>query len=176
MSIYSGRFVFLDESGAKTNMTRLYGRALIGERVRDSTPNGTWHTTTMIAAIGLAGPRAPFVFEGATDAQAFRVYAEEVLAPTLKPGDIVVLDNLSSHKDKKAREAIQATGAQIRDLPPYSPDFNPIEMMWSKVKAFLRKAKARTMEELISAIGLALQTITSKDVIGWLKACGYIII
>jgi len=173
MPVDPSRFVFLDESGAKTNMTRLYGRALIGERVRDSTPNGTWHTTTMIAAIGVGGPQAPFVFEGATDAQAFRVYAQEVLAPTLKPGDIVVLDNLSSHKDKKAREAIVAAGAQIRDLPPYSPDFNPIEMMWSKVKAFLRKVKARTTEELTKAIGLSLQTITRQDAAAWLKECGY---
>lgn len=174
MPMDSARFIFLDESGAKTNMTRLYGRGPVGERVRDCVPNGTWHTTTMIAAIGLNGPQAPFVFEGATDAQAFRVYAKEVLAPTLKPTDIVVLDNLSSHKDKIARESILATGARILDLPPYSPDLNPIEMMWSKIKAFLRKAKARTMEELTAAIGLALEMITSTDAAGWIKACGYI--
>ena len=167
------RFVFLDESGAKTNMTRLYGRAPRGQRACDMVPNGSWHTTTMIAAIRLSGPQAPFVFEGAMDALAFRVYAAQVLAPTLMPGDIVVLDNLSSHKDKDARESILATGAQIRDLPPYSPDLNPIEMMWSKVKAFLRKSKARSTPQLTKAIGKALETITRQDAAGWLRKSGY---
>lgn len=173
MAVDRDRFIFLDESGAKTNMTRLYGRALVGRRVHDSVPNGTWDTTTMVAAVGLDGPRAPFVFSGATDAQAFRVYVEQVLGPTLKPGDIVVMDNLSSHKDKTAREGIRATGAQIWDLPPYSPDLNPIEKMWSKVKAFLRKAKARTPEELVQSIGESLHTVTCEDIQGWFESSGY---
>lgn len=175
MPVLTHRLVFLDESGAKTNMTRLYGRAERGQRVCDAVPNGSWHTTTMIAAIRLTEPQAPFVFEGAMDALAFRVYTAQVLAPTLQPGDIVVLDNLSSHKDKVARESIRATGAQIRDLPPYSPDLNPIELMWSKIKTFLRKSKARTTDQLTKAIGRALDTVTTEDAAGWLRKCGYII-
>ena len=155
-------------------MTRLYGRSFGGQRVIDSVPHGHWCTTTMVSAIGLHGPKAPFVFEGAMNAEAFRVYVEYVLVPELRPGDIVVMDNLSSHKDVQAREMIERAGATIWDLPPYSPDFNPIENMWSKVKAFLRKAKARTEETLIEAIADALRTITPNDCIGWFKHCGYL--
>lgn len=173
MPLNASRFVFIDESGAKTNMTRLYGRAEPGQRVRDAVPNGSWHTTTMIAALGLRGAQAPFVFEGAMDAMVFRVYCSRVLAPTLRPGDLVVLDNLSSHKDAIARASILAAGAQILDLPPYSPDLNPIEMMWSKIKAFLRKAKARTTKQLTKAIGRALATVTTTDAQGWINKCGY---
>lgn len=154
-------------------MTRLYGRALRGQRVHDSVPNGTWHTTTMIAAVSADGPRAPFVFSGATSGDAFRVYVEHVLVPSLGPEEILVMDNLSSHKDHTARQMILATGAQIWDLPPYSPDFNPIEKMWSKVKTFLRKVKARTLDDLTDAIGDSLLTIAHKDVIGWFASCGY---
>ena len=167
------RFIFIDESGAKTNMTRLYGRAFDGQRVCDDVPHGHWCSTTMVSAIGLTGPKAPFVFRGAMNAEAFRIYTERVLVPELQPGDIVVLDNLSSHKDIQAREMIESVGAEIWDLPPYSPDFNPIELMWSKVKAFLRKAKARTEQALIQAIGDALRSITPDDCAGWFKHCGY---
>jgi len=128
----------------------------------------------MVSAIGLDGPMAPFVFEGAMDAEAFRIYAERVLILELHPGDIVVMDNLSSHKDGQAREMIKTTGAIIWDLPPYSPDFNPIELMWSKVKAFLRKAKARTENTLHQAIADALTTITHDDCAGWFRHCGYL--
>lgn len=175
MPLDSHRFVFLDESGAKTNMTRLYGRARRGRRVRDAVPNRGWQTTTMIATIRSSGPQAPFVFEGAMDAQTFRTYVAQVLAPTLGQGDILVLDNLSSHKDKEARACILSTGAEIFDLPPYSPDMNPIEMMWSKVKAFLRKREARTTRQLIRAIGQAIENITCHDATGWIKHCGYTI-
>jgi len=167
------RLLFLDESGAKTNMTRLYGRAQRGERVRDSVPSGRWETTTMIAAVGRNGPQAPWVFDGALDSDIFEVYAAHVLAPTLRPGDILVMDNLSTHKNKTAREAILATGAEIWDLPAYSPDFNPIEKMWSKVKAYLRGYKARTPEALNKAIGEALTKVTAEDIRGWFRSCGY---
>jgi len=128
----------------------------------------------MISAIGLTGPEAPFVFEGPMNADVFRIYAERVLVPELRPGDIVVMDNLSSHKDSQAREMIQGAGAMIWDLPPYSPDFNPIEEMWSKVKAFLRKTKARTEKALLQAITDALRSITPDDCAGWFKHCGYL--
>ena len=127
------RLLFIDESSAKTNMTRLYGRAPRGTRVYGHVPSGRWETTTMIAAVGRNGPQAPWVLYGPMDGTAFAVWAAHVLAPTLEPGDIVVMDNLSVHKNKFARAAIEATGAGIWDLPPYSPDLNPIEKMWSKV-------------------------------------------
>ena len=153
-------------------MTRLYGRSFNGQRVFDSVPHGHWCTTTMMAAIGLGGPKAPFVFEGSMDAEVFRVYIEKVLVPELQSGDIVVMDNLSSHKDSQARLMIADAGAFIWDLPPYSPDFNPIEEMWSKVKNVLRKAKARTLDTLIQAVAEALEDITEQDCIGWFKHRG----
>lgn len=167
------RFVFVDESGAKTNMTRLYGRAPRGTRVYDRVPNGRWETTTMIAAIGRNGAQAPFVLNGAMDGLAFAVWAKEILAPTLTKGDIVVMDNLSVHKNLQAREAIEAAGAALWFLPPYSPDLNPIEKMWSKVKACLRKTKARDSESLYTAVGLALDTVSHQDIANWFVSCGY---
>ena len=157
-------------------MTRLYGRAAVGQRVRDWVPTSAWHTTTMIAAIGLGGARAPFVLEGPIDGPAFRVYVERVLVPTLQPGDIVVMDNLSSHKDAAARRLIESVGAAVMDLPPYSPDLNPIEKMWSKIKAWLRRVKARSFDDLITAIGEALAAVTPSDIQGWYQSCGYDII
>jgi transposase len=170
------RLLFIDESGAKTNMTRLYGRAAVGTRVRDAVPTARWQTTTMIAAVGAGGPRAPFLLEGAIDGASFRVYVERVLVPELKPGDIVVMDNLSSHKDSDARQLIQAAGAEVLELPPYSPDFNPIEKMWSKVKAWLRDAKARCFDELATALADVLRAVTPADIQGWFRSCGYDII
>lgn len=167
------RLVFIDESGAKTNMTRRYGRAFNGARVLDSVPNGRWSTTTMVAAIGSTGPRAPFVFEGAMNSRTFRAYVERVLVPELNPGDIVVMDNLNCHKDAQARKLIEQSQAHVLYFPPYSPDFNPIEKMWSKIKAFLRKVEARTTETLQQAIGDALDTITFSDINGWFSSCGY---
>jgi transposase len=137
------RLVFIDESGAKTDMARRYARGPKGERVGAAVPAGHWHTTTMLCAIGIAGPRAPFVLEGALDADAFAVYCQRVLAPALRPGDVVVLDNLGPHKDARARAAIESAGAGVLYLPPYSPDFKPIENMWSKVKALLRAGRRR---------------------------------
>ena len=167
------RFVFLDESGAKTNMTRLRGRAKRGLRVVDDTPNGHWCTTTMISSIRLDGSTACMAIDGATSAEVFREYVRQILVLTLRPGDIVVLDNLSAHKDKEALALIAAAGAEVWFLPPYSPDFNPIEKMWSKIKEFLRAAKARTFDALLAAIGNALKTITAHDAQGWFESCGY---
>lgn len=157
-------------------MTRLYGRGPRGARIRDPVPCGRWETTTMIAAIGSNGPQAPWVLEGPMDGDAFAVWAEQVLAPTLKPGDIVIMDNLSVHKNATARAAIQAVGAQVWDLPPYSPDLNPIEKMWSKVKAYLRKAKARDPVALCEAIGRALEQVTQPEVRNYFASCGYSLI
>ena len=155
-------------------MTRLRGRCQGGGRLYDSTPCGHWETTTMIASIRFDGKVAPMVIEGATDASVFRAYVKYVLVPTLRQGDIVVMDNLSSHKGAEIQEMIQEAGAQLWYLPPYSPDFNPIEKMWSKVKEFLRHSKARCTEELYAAVRLALEQITPDDAISWFKSCGYI--
>lgn len=170
------RFLFIDESGAKTNMTRLYGRAPRGTRVYDRVPNGRWETTTMIAAVGRHGPQAPWVLEGPMDGDAFAVWVEQVLAPTLEATDIVVMDNLSVHKNAAARATITATGAAIWHLPPYSPDLNPIEKMWSKVKACLRAVKARDSQTLHQAIGHALSQVSLRDIQNWFASCGYSLI
>jgi len=165
--------VFLDESGAKTNMTRLRGRALGGERLADAAPHGHWCTTTIIGAMRLDGSTACMAVDGATDKDIFREYVRCVLLPTLRVGDIVILDNLSAHKDQQTRDLIEQAGAELRFLPPYSPDLNPIEKMWSKVKTYLRATKARTEEELYQAIRKALETVTTKDAQGWFRSCGY---
>lgn len=154
-------------------MTRLYGRGPRGVRVYDHIPHGRWETTTMIAAIGRNGPQAPWVLEGPMDGEAFLVWVEQVLAPTLASTNIVILDNLSVHQNAAACAAIRATGAQLWPLPPYSPDLNPIEKMWSKIKAYLRKAKARDPESLYQAIGRALKHITQRDARNWFASCGY---
>jgi len=168
------RLIFIDESGAKTNMTRLYGRSFDGRRVVDATPQGHWCTTTIISALRLDGSTVDMVIDGATDGDVFRAYAEQILAPSLHKGDIVVMDNLAPHKMPAVIEGIEAQGAQVWFLPPYSPDFNPIEKMWSKLKAYLRKVKARTKEALWQAIGDALKTVTTSDAFGWFESCGYI--
>ena len=165
--------MFVDEAAAKTNMTRLYGRAPKGERVYDHAPHGHWSTTTLISSIRLTGETACMVVESATSADVFRACAEHVLLPTLRPGDIVILDNLSVHKDKVATGIIESAEAQVKFLPAYSPDLNPIEKMWSKVKQLLRGLKARSREELFTDIGSALSCVTETDAIGWFISCGY---
>lgn len=154
-------------------MTRRYGRAPRGMRAYDRVPNGRWQTTTMIAAMGRNGPQAPWVLDGPMDGCAFAAWAKHALAPTLVPGDIVVLDNLSAHRNPEAIRAIEAAGASVRYLPPYSPDLNPIEKMWSKIKAFLRKAKARDPETLFQAIGKAFAFVSISDIRNWFASCGY---
>ena len=167
------RLVFVDESGAKTNMTRLRGRALQGARLFDHAPHGHWGTTTLISSIRFDGTSACMAVDGPTDREVFREYVRSVLAPSLRPHDIVILDNLNAHEDTEVRALIEACQAQLWFLPPYSPDLNPIEKMWSKVKAFLRGARARTREHLYDAVGLALKSITSQDAQGWFFSCGY---
>jgi transposase len=168
--------VFLDESGAKTNMTRLRGRAPRGKRLNAAAPAGRWESTTMISSIRLDGSTTIMTINGATDAEVFRAYVKDILCPALKPGDIVVMDNLSAHKNALTRELIEAAGAQAWFLPPYSPDLNPIEKMWSKVKAWLRKLEARTPEALHEAVGTAFSKITANDARGWFASCVYSII
>jgi len=165
--------VSLDESGAKTTMTRLRGRSLGGQRLHDAAPHGHWCTTTIIGAVRLDGTTACMSVDGATDKDIFREYVRCFLLPTLRAGDIVIVDNLSAHKDQQTRDLIEQADAELRFLPPYSPDLKPIEKMWSKVKTFLRAAKARTEEELGQAIGQALETVTPQDVEGWFRSCGY---
>lgn len=169
------RFVFLDESSAKTNMTRLYGRAPVGQRCHFAAPQGHWHTTTLLSAIRRTGVmrEASIVFDGPTDATVFRSYVEQCLAPALTPGDIVVMDNLASHKVLGVCEAIENVGASLWYLPPYSPDLNPIEKLWSKVKAWLRRVAARTIEGLIHAVGEALCAVDANECLNYFRSCGY---
>lgn len=167
------RLVFIDESGAKTNMTRLRGRTERGKRLYASAPHGHWHTTTMISSIRMDGSTACMAIEGATDSEVFRAYVKEVLRPTLRPGDLVIMDNLRVHKDEQTLKLIEEVGATPLFLPAYSPDLNPIEKMWSKLKALLRSFEARTLPELIEAIACALSRITAKDAMGWFASCGY---
>lgn len=165
--------LFLDESGVNINMTRRYGRALGRARVVDKTPLNTPRTTTIIAAIGLDGIQAKTAFQGGTTRDRFLKYVKETLVPSLHPGDIVVMDNLSAHHTQGVREMIEAAKATLLYLPPYSPDMNPIEKLWSKVKTFLRKVGARTLERLAPAISAAYDTITKQDCLNWFKAAGY---
>ena len=154
-------------------MTRLRGRARGGERCVDHAPGGHWMTTTMIASIRADGSTACMAIDGATSGEVFRAYVQHVLRPTLRPGDIVILDNLSAHKDAQAIQCIQAAGANVMPLPPYSPNLNPIEQMWSKIKEYLRNAKARTQQTLEEAIAKSLASVTTDDARGWFQACGY---
>ena len=163
------RLVFVDESGANTAMTRTYGRAPVGERVHGAAP-GHWDTVTLICGLRLSGVTAPVIFEGATDTAAFESYVEQVLVPQLRPGDVVIWDNLKPHKAKPAVEAVERAGACVVPLPPWSPDLTPIEEMFSKVKGALRSAAARTTGAVYEAIGSALHDVSLEDVSGWFRS------
>ncbi len=165
------RLVFLDETGAKTNMIRLYGRARKGERVVDYAPHGHWNTTTLVAAITWESTIAPMVLDGPMDTLSFEAYVAQVLLPVLPTSAIVVMDNLSAHKSQTTQKLFREAGIQLRYQPPYSPDFNPIELMWAKVKNSLRSAKARTQEQLYTAIAHALTQISSNDTQGFFRHC-----
>lgn len=167
------RLVFLDETWTSTNMARLRGRCARGERLRSPVPHGHWKTTTFVAGLRLSGIAAPFVLDGPINREAFQAYVERVLVPELTPGDVVVMDNLGSHKGPAVRTAIEAAGAQLLFLPPYSPDFNPIEMAFSKLKALLRKAAERTVEGLWSIIGQLIDTIMPDECANFFTAAGY---
>lgn len=165
--------MFIDETGASTKMARLRGRAPRGERCRSPIPHGHWKTTTFVAALTLCGLVAPMVLDGPMNGPAFLAYVEQVLVPTLRPGQIVVMDNLPCHKVAGVRTAIEATGARLWLLPPYSPDFNPIENVFAKLKAILRKAAARTLPALWKAIADALDQFTPDECANFFKAAGY---
>jgi transposase len=154
-------------------MARLYGRARRGRRCKAAIPHGHWKTTTFTGALRLSGMTAPMVLDGPMNGAAFKAYVEQVLAPTLQPGDIVVMDNLAAHKNAAIREAIEAAGAELHYLPPYSPDFNPIENAFAKLKAILRKAAARTLDDLWAAIGEALPRFSPAECANYFAAAGY---
>ena len=167
------RLVFIDETGASTKMARLRGRARRGQRCRAPIPHGHWKTTTFTGALRLGGMTAPMVLDGPMNADAFLAYIEQVLVPTLAPGDIVIMDNLPAHRSATVRDAIEAAGAELRYLPPYSPDFNPIENAFAKLKSILRKAAARTIDDLWDVIGSSLPTFTMQECANYFTAAGY---
>ena len=169
----AGRLVFVDETWAKDNMTRLYGRCRRGERLIGKVPMARWRTTTCIAALRQDGIGAPMVLDGPIDGAWFRAYVEQVLAPTLRPRDIVVLDNLGSHRNDEVRRAIEARGASLRFLPKYSPDLNPIENAFAKLKAGLRRAAERSTEALWNRVGALLADFSPTECANYFKAAGY---
>jgi transposase len=167
------RLVFIDETGASTKMARRYGRSPYGQRCVAALPHGHWKTTTFVGALRETGMTAPMVLDGPMDGSAFEAYVTQVLVPTLRPGDIVVMDNLAAHKRAEVGIAIDAAGARLLYLPPYSPDLNPIEMAFAKLKAALRKAAARSVEALVGAIAVALATFSAQECLNFFAAAGY---
>ncbi|XWN29806.1 MAG: IS630 family transposase [Devosia sp.] len=169
----AGRFVFLDETGVSTKMVRTRGWALKGDRLVDAAPFGHWQTTTFLAGLRADGIAAPLVLSGPIKGRVFKAYVEQFLVPVLSPGDVVVMDNLPAHKAAGVREAIEGAGASLVYLPPYSPDFNPIEQAFAKLKALLRKAAARTRDDLWDTIGRLLDAFTPEECRNYLANCGY---
>jgi len=167
------RLVFIDETGAATNMVRRYGRCPRGQRLVTSVPWGHWKTTTFLAALRVDQITAPCVFDGPIDGASFRAYVEQCLVPTLRPGDIVVMDNLASHKVAGIKQAIEAAGAELRYLPAYSPDLNPIEQAFSKLKAHLRKAQERSIDALWQRIGKLLDLFQPSQCANFFVNAGY---
>ena len=167
------RLVFIDETWAKTNMTRLRGRALRGERLVAKVPHGHWKTTTLIAALGHEGMRCSTMVDGAVNRDVFESFVEQVLIKSLSPGDLVVMDNLSSHKGARVRQRIESAGAAVVYLPPYSPDLNPIELAFAKLKQLMRSAAHRTVKALWLDVQRMLDQITPSDAVGFFRHCGY---
>jgi transposase len=167
------RLVFIDETWTKTNMTALRGWAPCGERCIAKAPHGRWETTTFVAALRIDRIDAPWLIDGPIDGESFRTYVERVLVPTLRAGDIVVMDNLGSHKGKIVRDLIRAAGAKLFYLPKYSPDLNPIEQVFAKLKHLLRKANARTVDAVCAAIGEILRAFTSEECANYFRNSGY---
>lgn len=168
-----GRLRFIDETGVNVTLTRRYGRAPRGERISESVPKNYRQQRSVISSIGVDGVAASFVIEGAVDTIAFNIYVEQVLRPTMRKGDIFVLDNLTAHHASRIEEVAAQCEAQVLWLAPYSPDFSPIELLWSKIKSGLRKVKARTVEELSQALTKGLELITTGDCRSWFQHCGY---
>jgi transposase len=167
------QLVFVDETWASTNMTRRYGRAPVGERLVCPVPYGHWKTTTFVAALRVGGLTAPMVVDGAVNGDLFVAYVEQILAPSLRPGDLVVMDNLSCHKRLGVQRAIEKAGATLVFLPPYSPDFNPIELAFSKLKALLRAAENRSVEALWDFLGRVLDAFGAEECRNYFRHCGY---
>jgi transposase len=169
----AAQYVFLDACGVTTDLLRRDGRSPRGTRLHDHTPCGHWDAQTVIAALRIEGMTAPAVFDGPIDAISFRAYVEQVLVPTLRPGDVVVLDNLAVHKQPEVVQAIVAVGAAIRFLPPYSPDFNPIEQAFAKLKAFLRAARPRSFDQVLALVRVALTLFTQDECRNYIRHSGY---
>src|SRR5687767_4656698 len=167
------RYVFIDESGVTTDLLRRYGRSPRGVRLRDCTPCGHWQTHTVVAALRVDGVSATAVFDGPIDNPTFLAYVEQVLVPTLQPGDVVVLDNLAMHKQAEVQAAIEGAGARLRFLPPYSPDLNPIEQAFAKLKAFLRAARPRTFDQVVELMAIALDLFSPSECLNFVRHCGY---
>ena len=167
------KLVFVDETWAKTNMTRTRGRAPRGERLVAAVPHGHWRTTTLVAALGQAGMRCSMALDGPVNRDAFEAFVERVLAPALVPGDVVVMDNLSSHKGPRVRQLVESAGATVLYLPPYSPDLNPIEMAFSKLKQLMRSAAHRTADALWADVQRMLDLVTPGDAAAFIRHCGY---
>jgi len=167
------RLIFIDETGASTKMARLRGWSAKGQRCRAAVPHGHWKTTTFTAGLRMDGLTAPMLLDGPMHGRAFRAYVAQVLVPELRPGDIVIMDNLPAHKVAGVRETIEAAGARLLYLPPYSPDFNPIEMAFSKLKALLRKTAARTVDDLWDAVAQSLDAFTPNECANYFAASGY---
>jgi transposase len=167
------QYVFLDECGVTTDLLRRYGRSPRGTRLHDHTPCSHWQTHTVIVGLRLDGLTAPAVFDGPVDNPTFLAYVEQVLVPTLRAGDVVVLDNLVVHKQPEIRAAIEGAGAQLRFLPPYSPDFNPIEQAFAKLKAFLRAARPRTFDRVCELIAAAIGLFTPAECANYMRHSGY---
>lgn len=169
----ASQLVFVDESGANTQMTRRYGRSPLGQRLACPVPHGHYRTTTLIAAVRLRGPQAPWLFAGAMDGELFLAWVKQGLVRCLQRGDVVVMDNLATHKVAGVREAIEGTGARLEYLPPYSPDFNPIEPMWGKVKQGLKSREPRNARQLHRAAGAAFASVSAEDCHGFFLHAGY---
>lgn len=169
----TARLVFVDESGANTQMTRRHGRSPVGQRLAGRVPHGHYQTTTLIAAVRLQGPQAPWLFGGPMDGALFVAWVKAGLVPCLRRDDVVILDNLATHKVAGVQEAIAAAGARLEYLPPYSPDFNPIENLWSKVKQALKSRAPRNARQLLRAARAAFATVTSADCQGFFSHAGY---
>ena len=167
------QYVFIDESGVTTDLLRRYGRSPRGTRLRDYTPCGHWQTHTVVAALrSRASPPRPCSTARSTTPR-FLAYVEQVLVPTLRPGDVVVLDNLAMHKQPEVQAAIEAVGASLRFLPPYSPDFNPIELAFAKLKAFLRAARPRSFDQVVELVAIALELFSPSECLNFVRHCGY---
>jgi transposase len=167
------RFVFVDECGTNIALTRLYARAPRGERAFGKVPRNWGKNLTLIAAMSAEGMGRAMSVEGATDGAAFEAYVKHFLLPTLKEGQMIIMDNLQVHKSTKVRKLVESAGASVLFLPPYSPDFSPIEEAFSKIKAILRSIEARTQQTLLEAIGQALDAVSQRDALGWFAHCGY---